>query len=324
MLKVRPFQPIEAEYDAAVAVNNTNWPDNPKTTDEEKRSDAHRNPAYFFQRLVGEHSGRIVATGECGETFWLAEPDQYSWHFNILPDYANQGFEEQMYDSLMAQLAQRHPRKFFVGMRDDKVEQVQFIETHGYRLIQREPTSYLDVRTFDVSHFSDVMTRVQQQGIQILGVNRLQQVDPEWMQKLWNLQWEIKQDVPGTGQAREMFEEFKKRVNDANHYDPGAHFAAVHQTDADGNDAGSYVGMTRLTYNKVDPTLGSTHLTGVVRSYRRRGVATALKVHAIRIAKAQGVRRIDTMNHEDNPMLALNIHLGFKPGPAWLYYEKIL
>lgn len=58
MLKIRPFQPTEAEYDAVVAVWNANWPDSPKTTDEEKRLDANRNPSYFFQRLVGKRYRR--------------------------------------------------------------------------------------------------------------------------------------------------------------------------------------------------------------------------------------------------------------------------
>ena len=39
----------------------------------------------------------------------------------VPPNYAGQGFEVQMYDTLMADLAHRNPRKFFVGIRDDKV-----------------------------------------------------------------------------------------------------------------------------------------------------------------------------------------------------------
>lgn len=150
-------------------------------------------------------------------------------------------------------------------------------------------------------------------------------MDPEWISKLWELQWQVRQDVPQTNQAiREPFVEFTQRVNDPDRYDPKSHFVAVHQSDEDCNTIGFYVGMTRLTYNAVDPTVGETHLTGVVRSYRRKGIATALKVQAITVAKTQGVRQINTMNNETNPMLELNVRLGFKPGPSWRYYEKIL
>jgi GNAT superfamily N-acetyltransferase len=325
MLKIRPFEPSDAEYAALVAVHNANWPDNPKSGDEEKRADGRRSAAYFFQRLVGELSGSIVASGECGETFWLAAPGQYYWHYNILPGHANQGFEAQMHEALMAQLARRRPRKFFVGMRDDKVEQIEFIEARGYRLIQREPTSYLDVQSFETLPFAEVAASVRQLGLEIVSVSRLRQVDPEWMRKLWELEWAITQDVPRVGQAaREPFEAFEKRVNDPDDYDAEAHFVAVRRDEAAGAGAGAYVGMTSLTYNKVDPTLGYTHLTGVVRDWRRQGVATALKAHAISAAKTQGARRIETMNNETNPMLGLNLRLGFKPGPAWCYYERVV
>ena len=325
MLTIRPFHPTDADYVAFVAVNNACWPDNPKTADEEKHADANRNPDHFLQRVVGEHSGEIVATGECGATFWLDEPDQYYWHFNFLPEYANRGYEQQMYDYLMTILVRQNPCQFFVGMRDDKVQQIQFIEARGYHLIQTEPTSYLDVAAFDDAPFLDIMTHVQQMDIQFFSVRHLQQIDADWLLKLWNLQWAIKQDVPRAGQAtREPFATFKQRVNDPHQYDANAHFVAVHQAKGEAHTVGDYIGMTRLTYNKVDPTIGATHLTGVVRNFRRKGIATALKVHAIRTARAQGVRRINTMNNETNPMLNLNLRLGFQPGPAWRYYQKKL
>ena len=71
MLKLRPFQPSDADYVAVVTISNANWSDSPKTIAEEKYADVNRNPTYFFKRLIGELSGGIIAIGECGETFWL-------------------------------------------------------------------------------------------------------------------------------------------------------------------------------------------------------------------------------------------------------------
>lgn len=62
----------------------------------------------------------------------------------------------------------------------------------------------------------------------------------------------------------------------------------------------------------------------LVRTVRRKGITTAIKVHAISQAKTDGIEIIDTENDENNPMLDLNIQLGFKPGPAWLDYELII
>jgi len=63
-------------------------------------------------------------------------------------------------------------------------------------------------------------------------------------------------------------------------------------------------------------------LTGVLPEYRRRGIATALKVKTISYAREHGFRRIFT--NSDNPaMKVLNAKLGFVSGP-WRVYRKNL
>ncbi len=89
-------------------------------------------------------------------------------------------------------------------------------------------------------------------------------------------------------------------------------------------DGGRYVGMSQLWRNLADPKLLQTGLTGVSRTHRRRGLATALKVRAIMGAKESGVETIRTDNEEKNPMYVLNVKLGFKPIPSWLSYKNEL
>ena len=82
--------------------------------------------------------------------------------------------------------------------------------------------------------------------------------------------------------------------------------------------------VSGLSNNWADPTIFSTEMTGVIRSHRRRGIATALKIKAITFVKKQGGKVIYTGNEENNPMFVLNQKLGFEPGPAWLSFHKIL
>ena len=63
-------------------------------------------------------------------------------------------------------------------------------------------------------------------------------------------------------------------------------------------------------------------LTGVVRAYRRPGIATALKVRTIEYARSVGAETIVTSNEENNPMYTLNLKLGFEPKPAWISYQE--
>jgi GNAT superfamily N-acetyltransferase len=89
-------------------------------------------------------------------------------------------------------------------------------------------------------------------------------------------------------------------------------------------DGDEYVGMSNLWRNLSDPQKLNTGLTGVRRSHRRRGIATALKVRGIKFAQAHGKTAIETGNEEHNPMYQLNLQLGFQPKPAWMDFIRHL
>ena len=60
-------------------------------------------------------------------------------------------------------------------------------------------------------------------------------------------------------------------------------------------------------------------------AYRRRGIAFALKLEAIRYAKSRGFAVIRTNNHVVNhAMLQVNAALGFVPKPARIVLRKAL
>jgi ribosomal protein S18 acetylase RimI-like enzyme len=64
--------------------------------------------------------------------------------------------------------------------------------------------------------------------------------------------------------------------------------------------------------------------TGVLGSYRRRGIGRALKLMATRYAVKTGFRYVYTDNRSDNAgMLALNTELGFVPGDVLVIFEKV-
>jgi GNAT superfamily N-acetyltransferase len=65
--------------------------------------------------------------------------------------------------------------------------------------------------------------------------------------------------------------------------------------------------------------------TGVLREYRGRGLAQALKLQTILLAKEEGMRYVRTHNDSNNtPMLAVNRKLGYKPEPGYYHLLCVL
>ena len=88
-------------------------------------------------------------------------------------------------------------------------------------------------------------------------------------------------------------------------------------------DKGEYVGMTEILSNQADPGLFDMGVTGVLRSHRRRGIATALKLRGMEFAQERGIRELRTWNASDNgAILAVNRQLGFVRRPAHIAYVK--
>ena len=84
-----------------------------------------------------------------------------------------------------------------------------------------------------------------------------------------------------------------------------------------------YIASTYLeVYPKAEPHKGWTGHLGVLREFRRQGIATALKIKAIEALLKKSVTEIRTDNEENNPMYKINVALGFKPVPFSLEYMK--
>jgi GNAT superfamily N-acetyltransferase len=79
------------------------------------------------------------------------------------------------------------------------------------------------------------------------------------------------------------------------------------------------VGYASLSFTAASPESACHEMTGVRRAWRGRGIARLLKETQIAWAKANGLERLETDNHEDNaPIRALNERLGYRRTTARL------
>jgi GNAT superfamily N-acetyltransferase len=224
-----------------------------------------------------------------------------------------------MYDHVMQVLAGRtlKPTILNTAIRDTHPQSIRFLEKRGYQQVMRWINSELALKRFIPGKFMPILDKVRQQGINIVTVAQLRQSDPDWQQKLYDLDWECSLDEPQPDEpTREPLEQYIKHHFEAPNFWPEAWFIAM--------DGEQYVAMAQLFKNEDDARKLDSGFTAVLRSHRRRGIAMALKVAAINFALRRQIKSIKTGNEENNPMYQINLRLGFEPLWSELAFEKRL
>ena len=297
---------------------NAIWPDEPSSVEGTRYWDSARDHKYMFERFVVEENGVIVGYMSCGESSWSHIPGKYFIQVRVSPKRQRQGIGSSLYDHAAGILSERElkPTMLTSHAREDQPDGVRFLTSRGYEQTMRGEVSWLTLADFDEERFTGAEEKVLDQGVEMKTFTELDGIDPKLRERMWELDYELMKDVPSPDPVtKEPFEQFLKWL-DSPSFLPDAWFIAV--------DGGAYVGMTAFWKRLASPDKLGTGLTGVVRSHRRRGIATALKVRAIHFAKEYGARVIETDNEENNPVFDLNVALGFRPRPGWLMFKKML
>lgn len=303
-------------YPNALDIWNKVWPDYSVSIEEWKHFDDSFGSKYFLKRYIVELSGKYVATGYIGQPWWSHKPGKYQFDIAVLKEFRNQGIGSLCLEYLEKVLSDKDGNKFNVHGYEGNKDGMSFLKNRGYNIVLREPGSKLSVNEFDITKFIETEERVKKEGISIYSISELIKFDKNWQQNLYNLYCLVLKNVPINDDITlRSFEQFKKLKFEAPGYNPDAYFIAL-----DGN---KYIGLSSLLKQPSRPKEFITDLTGVLREYRRKGIAVALKVATIKYVKSINGISIETDNEENNPMYNINILLGFKPLPAWVTFEKI-
>ena len=321
-MHIQPFEPTDAEYEAAVALVNSIYIDmQPSTASDWRHRDEMRNPKYFHQRLVAvDEAGSLAAVGGVFEPRSKEVAGKYVIDMDV--PAANASAVPSLFECLVEQVAEREPKlnALLVYTREDQTHITDFLRGRGFEQKMRFPTSEIDLTTFDPAPYAGLIDKLVAQGIRFCTFADVAQHDPQWLDKLYELDWEIEQDIPQPNPpVREPMEEFLKWFERPSYRSDSCFVAVDESSDEPG---GTYAGISTISVRVPNPERVSVGVTGVGRAYRRRGIATALKLKSFEFVESIGARYIGTDNEENNPMYALNMQLGFRPKPAWLDFEK--
>lgn len=326
MYTIQPYSPVkDDEYTLLVQIHNTTWPDELTTLESWRYRDNTWPEGKVRRRFVVSNGGEFIAEGAYMETHWANAPGKYFYYYTLLPAWEEEaGLHQMIYDYVLGALAEREPKAVITEAREDREFRMRWLESKGFASKMRFAVSELDISNFDFGRFNGAQERVVNAGVQIIPLAEVRERDPRWMEKLYEMFWEIEQDIPQSDPpVKEPYEEYLKGYENPNFW-PEGWFMAIDPTLDVNGPSGEYVGVSMLAKNPAMPQRLNTWLTGVLRSHRRKGLALAMKLRAVEFAIAQGATKIRTDNEENNPMLGINKLLGFEEVPAWVEFEKKL
>jgi GNAT superfamily N-acetyltransferase len=308
---IRPFTP--ADYVDIAAIHNALFPDFPETAHELETADRLVTPGTVWGRYVAEANGQMIGVAKFLQVS-LNESGKFYVGVIAAPLWQGQGVGKRLYRALMEAIAPHQPTLLRVKTGDQQTRALRFLADRGYVQTMHEHESRLDMVRFDPQQFAPDRARATTQNVQIASHQELKTLVPDFDKQVYELHWEIMQDVPNLHPpAKRPYSEWKKRY-DRLGFLPDGHFYAVHDN--------RLIGMSVLWGSESTPNL-YTGTTGTLRAWRKRGMATALKVAALSWAKEQGAPFVYTTNEIGNTgMLGINARLGFVRHAGWVHLVK--
>ncbi len=311
-VSIRPATP--ADFPAIAGVMNLVWPDRPVSVESLEQDESELSASSLPLKrglLLAEQGGLPVGLAEYGQSPGMYHPRKFHAAVNVLPSATGQGVGRALTGRLWAELAPHDPLSVIAGTQDDHPRGLDFLARQGFSEVLRYYDLWLDLPAFDFAPF--LAREALPDGYRLTSYAELGG-NEEAQRRIYGLWTELRADVPRPDKATPvLFEQFARRFHDPAHLHllPAGYLLAVHQS------SGELVATSELW--RSDGGHLNTGLTGVQRAHRRRGLALALKLAALRYARSLGAPQIRTNTASDNAgMLGINESLGFVRQPAWV------
>jgi mycothiol synthase len=305
-----------AHYQGIADLINSLDPERHASSLDIAEGDKRRDPNFKFQRWIAIEKDQIVGIGSYNQSIWFAHPQKFVLWIGVRPEYQRRGIGSKLYETIMHRLLPFDPIALRATATEDRPESIRFLEKQNFQEVIRDVPSELDVQSFDLTRFIGLENRFRGNGIVIKTLPELEN-DPERNRKLYDLDWELSQSVPGdlaAGIGRRGLEKYVEYAITGSSALPEGFFIAV--------KGGEFIGLSHVLSSEKGISLYQG-LTGVKPQYRQQGIGLAMKIRCVAYAKATGHTTIMAENDAKNiPMLTMNEKLGFVRKPDSITFEK--
>ena len=290
----------DADLEVLAGIVNATTPEDPTTLDEIHWSDATYPGS---SRFIAELDGRVVGAATVGRIY--VYPPEYPalWGFiGVLPDARRQGIGERLLRSISEASRAAGKAGLHIACSDDRPAGIEFLVHRGFTELERSKSAKLDLSGVPVP------TVEAPPGIELTTLA----ARPDLVEGVHAVALETFADIPGGDEPMAVGDlaEFRARDVDRAPIPKDAFFVAVEAS------SGRVIGYASLMMLAGSTTRAYHDMTAVLRAFRGRGIASALKVATIAWAIEHGLAVLETGNDEANaPMRAVNARLGYQPMP---------
>jgi mycothiol synthase len=308
------------DYSAIARVLTLESPEWPTSAEELVQEDAMRDPQFYRAVFVAEDTAfkehPVVGMASVGHDPYAHREGKFKVNIRVQPNMQGHGVGESLYNTILEHIEPFAPRELYAEVWEKHERAMRFVTERGFVEEWRRIDSTLDVSHFDFIPYDGLEERVNASGIIIKTYDELAH-DADRVAKLYALDRTLWEDIPyGEPVTNISLEQFVRENVDAENFVPEACFIAVTETD------NTYIGYSKLTPGEGFCIID---MTGMLREYRSKGVATLLKLRGIEYARQHGYLTIRTENDAVNTaVLSLNAKLGFQPQGATIRFVKLM
>jgi GNAT superfamily N-acetyltransferase len=249
--------------------------------------------------LLASEDGRDVGTG-IGVGGWHSPEGVARAEVRVVGDVRGRGVGSALLAELSAWARGLGYGELMGGVKEVEAESLAWAGRRGFVEVGRNSRLVLDLTAIDAPPVEAPA------GVEIVSWAERPGVE----RGMYEVARQAYPDVPGEEEAEVApFEEWLSMDMQGAGDRPDATFLAL----ADGE----VVAYAKLSLSLARPTVAMHDITGVLRAWRGRGIARALKAAEIAWAKESGYERLETQNEERNePIRRLNERFGYVVTPG--------